>query len=85
MKQEIHKYPYNLTIEDETKIFFSDQVCESIVSVSYAAFIFGALFVFGMPKAARSIGVTPIIVSSASEIHRAAPQHFHQHAPCSNS
>ena len=46
-----------------------------------AAIIFGALF--GMPTEARSIGVPPRL-SSAPEINRAAPQHFHQHAPTVN-
>ena len=36
-----------------------------------------------MPEAARPIGVTPRMVST-SEIHRPAPQHFHQHAPTIN-
>jgi hypothetical protein len=36
-----------------------------------------------MPKEARPIGVPPI-VTSAPEIHRLAPQHFHQHAPTVN-
>ena len=99
MKREIHKYPYNARMKDETKIFLSDQICEKVVSITYkngqifvkdkithkkkeiavsAALILGGLF--GMPKEARPIGVTPI-VTSASEIHRPAPQHFHQYAP----
>ena len=104
MKKEIHKYPYNSRIEDETKIFLSDQICEQVVMITYrngkifctikdritskkkeiavsAVFIFGALF--GMPEEARPIGVPPRVLS-APEIHRPAPQHFHQHAPTVN-
>lgn len=104
MKKEIHKYPYNSRIGDETKIFLSDQICEQVVRITYrngkifctiknrithkkkeiavsAVFIFGALF--GMPEEARPIGVTPRVLS-APEIHRPAPQHFHQHAPTIN-
>lgn len=36
-----------------------------------------------MPEEARPIGVTPRVLS-APEIHRPAPQHFHQHAPTIN-
>ena len=35
MKREIHKYPYNGRIEDEIKIFLSDQICEQVVSITY--------------------------------------------------
>ena len=35
MKKEIHKYPYNGRIEDEIKIFLSDQICEQVVSITY--------------------------------------------------
>ena len=65
MKKEIIKYPYNSRIGDETKIFLSDEICESFVNITYritdkkkeivisAAFIFGGLF--GMPQEARAI------------------------------
>ena len=46
-----------------------------------AVFIFGGLF--RMPEEARAIGVPPRLLS-APEIHRPAPQHFHQHAPTIN-
>jgi len=46
-----------------------------------AAIIFGALLC--MPTEARPIGV-PGRLPSAPEIHRPAPQHFHQHAPTVN-
>ncbi len=46
-----------------------------------AVLIFGVLF--GMPKETRPIRFTPI-VSSASEIHRAAPQYLYQNAPTVN-
>ena len=46
-----------------------------------AALIFGALF--SMPTEARAIGVPPRL-PSATEIHRPALQHVHQHAPTIN-
>ena len=46
-----------------------------------AAVIFGALF--GMPREARPIGVSPRL-PSAPEISRPAPQYFYQHAPTIN-
>jgi hypothetical protein len=104
MKREIHKYPYNGRIEDEIKIFLSDQICEQVVSITYrnrqffctikdkithekreiavsAVFILTVLF--GIPKQVGAIGVGPR-VTSAPEIHRAAPQHFRQYAPTVN-
>ena len=35
MKKEIQKYPYNARTEDEIKIFFSDQISEQVVSITY--------------------------------------------------
>lgn len=35
MKKEIHKYPYNSRIGDETEIFLSDQICEQVVRITY--------------------------------------------------
>jgi len=35
MKKEIHNYPYNGRIEDEIKIFLSDQICKQLVSITY--------------------------------------------------
>lgn len=46
-----------------------------------AVLIFGS--VFAMPTEARPIGISPII-TSAPEIHRTAPQQFHQHASTVN-
>ena len=43
-----------------------------------AAIIFGALF--GMPTAAKPIGV-PVLLPSAPEINRPASRQFYQHAP----
>jgi hypothetical protein len=34
MQKEIQKYPYNATIEDEIKIFLSDQICEQVVRIT---------------------------------------------------
>ena len=104
MRKEIYKYPYNVRIEDEIKVFLSDQIGEQVIKITYrngqifctikdkitskkkeiilsAAVIFGALF--GMPREARPIGVSPRL-PSAPEISRPAPQYFYQHAPTIN-
>ena len=35
MTKEIYKYPYNVTTEDEIKIFLSDQICEQVVKITH--------------------------------------------------
>jgi hypothetical protein len=35
MKREIHRYPFNAKIGEETKVFLFDQICEQIISITY--------------------------------------------------
>ena len=105
MKKQINKYPFNARIEDEIKVFLSDQIGEQVVSITcrngqffclikdkithkkkeiaVSAVLFFCPLV-AMPNEARPIGLPPMI-PSAPEVHRSAPQHFHQHAPAIES
>ena len=33
--KELYKYPYNMTPEDDLKVFISDIICEQVVKVTY--------------------------------------------------
>ena len=35
MTKEVYKYPYNVRIEDEIKVFLSDKICGQFVNITY--------------------------------------------------